>query len=113
MGDISLPSPRPLITHIVLFNYKSDITWTDLQAHFDVFLQLPKTCLNKEGNPYMVSMKAGKNQSWEPYSNGLTHGFILEFATQSDLDYYLLEDPIHAAFSAAAKPLIKDSVVLD
>ncbi|KAG4413247.1 hypothetical protein IFR04_013598 [Cadophora malorum] len=112
MGDIS-PSQAPLITHIVLFKYRSDITWTDLQAHFDVFLQLPKKCLNKDGKPYMVSMKAGKNQSWEPFSKSLTHGFILEFASQSDLDYYLTRDPVHLAFSAAAKPFIEDSVVID
>ena len=61
MGDIS-PSQAPLITHIVLFKYRSDITWTDLQAHFDVFLQLPKKCLNEDGKPYMVSMKAGMHQ---------------------------------------------------
>ncbi|KAK0112687.1 hypothetical protein ONS95_014426 [Cadophora gregata] len=113
MGDISAASPAPLITHIVLFKYKPDITWTDLEAHFDVFLQLPQKCLNEDGKPYMVSMRAGKNQSWEPFSKNLTHGFVLEFASQSDLDYYLTTDPVHLAFSAAAKPLIEDSVVLD
>ncbi|KAH6662594.1 Mss4-like protein [Halenospora varia] len=113
MGDASLPSAAPLITHIVLFKYRSDITWTELQAHFDVFLQLPKKCVNKEGINYMVSMKAGKDQSWEPHSKGMTHGFVLEFASQADLDYYLTEDPIHLAFSKAAKLLIEDSVVVD
>jgi hypothetical protein len=42
----------------------------------------------------------------------MTHGFILEFRNQEDLDYYLTEDPVHAAFSKAAGPLIEDSVVV-
>jgi hypothetical protein len=50
--------------------------------------------------------------SWEPFSKGMTHGFVLEFASQEDLDYYLTEDPVHLAFSAAAKSLIEDSVVV-
>lgn len=42
----------------------------------------------------------------------MTHGFVLEFASQQDLDYYLTEDPVHLAFSDAAQPLIEDSVVI-
>ncbi|KAF2107707.1 Mss4-like protein [Lophiotrema nucula] len=43
----------------------------------------------------------------------MTHAFILEFASQDDLDYYLTQEPVHLQFSASAKPLIEDSVVLD
>lgn len=43
----------------------------------------------------------------------MTHGFVLEFASQADLDYYLLEDPVHAAFSQAAREYVEDSVVVD
>ena len=50
--------------------------------------------------------------SWEPYAKGMTHGFVLEFRCQEDLDYYLTEDPVHLAFSKAAGPLIEDSVVV-
>jgi hypothetical protein len=51
--------------------------------------------------------------SWEPFSKGMTHGFVLAFRCQEDLDYYLTEDAVHAAFSKAAKPLIEDSLVVD
>lgn len=43
----------------------------------------------------------------------MTHGFVLEFANQDDLDYYLTAEPVHLAFSKAAKPLIEDSVIVD
>jgi hypothetical protein len=43
----------------------------------------------------------------------MTHGFVIEFETQEDLDFYHLEDPVHLAFSAAAKDLVEDSIVVD
>ncbi|KAF1999002.1 hypothetical protein P154DRAFT_438081 [Amniculicola lignicola CBS 123094] len=55
----------------------------------------------------------GKNRSWESHHKGLTHAFILEFASQDDLDYYLTEEKVHGKFSKLAKPLIEDSVVVD
>ncbi|KZM23860.1 carbon-sulfur lyase [Ascochyta rabiei] len=102
------------ITHIVLFKYRPDITWTDFQTHFDAFRALQSRCLHPDtGKPYMLSMRMGQNNSWEPFSKGMTHAFVLEFASQAHLDYYLLHDGVHAEFSRAAKPLIEDSVVVD
>jgi hypothetical protein len=51
--------------------------------------------------------------SWETHNKGMTHGFVLEFRNQDDLDYYLTEDPVHLAFSKDALPMIEDSVVVD
>ena len=107
----------PTHTHIVLFKYSADISWQTLQSHFSSFLALRTRCLKppSSGKPYMLSLRAGQNRSWEPFNKGLTHGFVLEFASQEDLDYYLTEDPVHLAFSkdAQEKGLIEDSVVLD
>ncbi|KAK5685057.1 hypothetical protein LTS10_003132 [Elasticomyces elasticus] len=102
------------ITHIVLFKYRPSITWTDLEEHFTAFTALRDRCLHPStGKPYMLSMRMGKNRSWEPFSKGFTHGFVLEFASQADLDHYLTADPVHLAFSREAGPLIEDSVVVD
>lgn len=62
----------------------------------------------------MLSLRAGKNQSWEDFSKGMTHGFVLEFRNQEDLDYYLTEDPVHRAFSedVVKRGLLEDSVVV-
>lgn len=50
-----------VITHIVLFKYKSNITWSDFEKHFDVFLSLRHKCVKPGTNqPYMKSMKAGR-----------------------------------------------------
>lgn len=101
------------ITHIVLFKYSPSIAWTDLQNHFDEFLQLQARCMKPgESKPYMISLRAGKNTSWETHNKGMTHGFVLEFANQADLDYYLTQDRVHLEFSKKALPLIEDSVVV-
>lgn len=83
-----------------------------MEKHFKVFAALRTSCLKPNGKPYMISMRMGKNSSWEPFSKGMTHGFILEFANVEDRDYYLLKDPVHHAFSAGAKPLLEDSLAL-
>jgi hypothetical protein len=48
------------ITHIVLFKYRSNIAWSDLERHFEEFAKLKTECVNPSGKPYMLSMKAGK-----------------------------------------------------
>lgn len=109
----TMTSSRP-ITHIVLFKYRPDISWTDFQTHFDTFRALQTRCIHPStGKPYMLSLRMGQNNSWEPHSKGMTHGFVLEFASQEHLDYYLLQDPVHLEFSRSAGPLIEDSVVVD
>ncbi|KAJ8109855.1 hypothetical protein OPT61_g7151 [Boeremia exigua] len=107
-------SPSPPITHIVLFKYRPDIPWPALQTHFTAFQSLQQRCLHPAtGKPYILSLRMGQNSSWEPFGKGMTHGFVLEFASQEHLDYYLLRDSVHAEFSRDARPLVEDSVVVD
>ncbi|KAJ2906796.1 hypothetical protein MKZ38_010787 [Zalerion maritima] len=109
-------APGGTITHIVLFKYSSSISWTDLESHFGVFRSLQRRCVHPlTGKPYMLSMRMGKNRSWESFSKGMTHAFVLEFASQGDLDYYLTEDPVHLGFSrdVAGRGLVEDSLVVD
>lgn len=101
------------ITHIVLLKYRADISWADFEAHFARFMALQTTSLGPSGKPLIQSLRAGKNRSWEPHSKGLTHGFVLEFASQADLDYYLTEEPVHVQFTKDVAKLIEDSVVID
>jgi hypothetical protein len=97
------------ITHIVLFKYRSNLTWTEFEKHFESFMALKTKSVNpKTGKPLIKSLKAGKNRSWESYSKGMTHGFVLEFESQDDLDYYILQEPVHVKFSKEAGPLMYD-----
>lgn len=108
-----MATPTP-ITHIVLFKYRDTIPWPVLQSHFTAFQALATKCIHPStGKPYMLSLRMGMNASWEPFSKGMTHAFVLEFASQDHLDYYLLQDEVHAAFSRGAAALVEDSVVVD
>jgi hypothetical protein len=107
-------SDQQRVTHIVLFKYNATVPWTDLEHHFTQLAKLKSTCLKPAGSgkPYMLSMQIGKNHSWENFAKGMTHCIVLEFASLEDRDFYLLEDPVHRAFSVTAAPLIEGSVVV-
>jgi hypothetical protein len=42
----------------------------------------------------------------------MTHGFVLEFENQDDLDYYLTQDSVHKAFSQAVNDLMYAFIAL-
>ncbi|KAI3397932.1 hypothetical protein diail_10101 [Diaporthe ilicicola] len=103
-----------VITHIVLFKYKPSISWEAFEEHFETLKAVQHQCLHPvTQRPYMLSMRMGKNRGWEPFAKGMTHAFVLEFASQDDQDYYLTKDPVHLEFSRNAHPLIEDSLVVD
>ena len=111
---MTVSDQQRVVTHVVLFKYNDLVTWRELEHHFTELARLKSTCLKPAGTgkPYMLSMQIGKNHSWENFSKGMTHCIVLEFASVEDRDFYLLEDPVHRAFSVSAAPLIEDSVVV-
>jgi hypothetical protein len=44
---------------------------------------------------------------------GLTHGFVVEFASKEDRDYYVSEDPVHQAFVKKHRQSFDDLRVID
>ena len=54
------------ITHIVLFKYKSNITWEAFEAHFEQFMALKtKSISKKTGKPLIKSLKAGMSDLFQ------------------------------------------------
>jgi len=45
--------------------------------------------------------------------NGITHAFVVEFASTADRDYYVAHDPAHLAFVEDIKPHIDKAAVVD
>lgn len=45
--------------------------------------------------------------------NGLTHGFVLEFESRADRDYFVKKDPVHQAFVKTLDGMVEKTVVLD
>lgn len=43
----------------------------------------------------------------------MTHGFVVEFDSLKDRDYYVKQDPAHQAFMKAAGEVLEGATVLD
>jgi hypothetical protein len=94
------------VQHIVLFKFKPETTPAKLKEILDAFQALPSKI--KE----IKDLKWGTNNSPENHAHGLTHGFVLTFASEKDRDAYL-PHPAHKEFGTIVGPWIADLTVLD
>ncbi|KIV83049.1 hypothetical protein PV11_05109 [Exophiala sideris] len=102
------------IIHIVLFKLKSSLSEAEKKEVCDDMLSLRDTCLHPSTNePYIVSSSGGVDNSPEGAQGGFTHGFVVEFASLKDRDYYLSEDPSHLAFGKKNSTRWDDVRVID
>ncbi|KAF5008541.1 hypothetical protein FDECE_5197 [Fusarium decemcellulare] len=102
------------ITHTVLFQFKADASPDDVKETVGKLFALKDNCLHPTTNtPYIVSLKGGKDNSPEGLQGGLTHGFVAEFKSAEDRDYYVKKDPAHQAFIATLPALLEKVVAVD
>ena len=43
----------------------------------------------------------------------MTHGFVVEFNSAEDRDYYVFKDPTHIAFTKVAGDVLANAIVVD
>ncbi|PKS11279.1 hypothetical protein jhhlp_003041 [Lomentospora prolificans] len=102
------------VTHIVLLSFKASISQEDVKAACARFVGLKDACVDpKSGSPYILSLKGGKDNSPEGLQNGLSHGFVVEFASAADRDYYVSNDPAHQSFVKSIDGVVDKLTVLD
>ncbi|ROT42986.1 dabb-domain-containing protein [Sodiomyces alkalinus F11] len=102
------------VTHTVLFQFKAGANPDDVKAACARFLALRQNCIHPTAHtPYITSLKGGKDNSPEGVQNGMTHGFVVEFASADDRDYYVKDDPAHQAFAKSIGDLVEKAVVVD
>ncbi|KAL7807117.1 dabb domain-containing protein [Trichoderma aethiopicum] len=102
------------ITHTVLFQIRADAKPEDVKAACDRFLALKDNCIHPTTNtPYIASLKGGQDNSPEGLQNGITHGFVVEFNSAEDRDYYVRTDPAHQAFVKSIGGLVEKAIVVD
>ncbi|KAK3350294.1 hypothetical protein B0T25DRAFT_570858 [Lasiosphaeria hispida] len=101
------------ITHTVLFQFK-DTSPEDLKAMCERFASLKEGCRHPStGREYIQSVKGGRDNSPEGLQEGLTHAFVLEFASVEHRDWYVKLDPVHAAFMKSIEGVVERAVVVD
>jgi hypothetical protein len=98
----------PQLRHVVLFKFKDSCTAHQVTQIEQAFAALPKQIPN-----LIKSFEYGVNNSPEGLTQGLTHCFLVTFATEKDRDAYL-PHPAHQAFvNNFAKPFVDKVTVLD
>ena len=93
-----------MLRHVVLFGFVDEAR--DGAAVVSRFAALQQSV------PGIAAFEWGKNCSPEGLNAGLTHAFLLTFATGAARDAYLVH-PEHAAFGAWVKPLLSAITVVD
>lgn len=116
--EITAPHYRPgKIAHIVLFNFKPEVTTAEKQVAIERFLDLKQSAV-RNGKPYISSIITGSQNSHEGLSMGFDQGFIVTFQSEGDRNYYvgipLVTDPLyfdakHNDFKKFIKPLLLDN----
>ncbi|KAF1830479.1 hypothetical protein BDW02DRAFT_642162 [Decorospora gaudefroyi] len=102
------------IIHIVLFEWKPTASHYQIQKICTQMLALKENCIHATTQkPYIKSFTGGKNNSPEGHAGNLSHGFVVEFESVADRDYYVHEDAAHLAFVKDAGELIEGIKVLD
>ncbi|PYH96861.1 hypothetical protein BO71DRAFT_396657 [Aspergillus ellipticus CBS 707.79] len=103
-----------MIVHIVQFQFKVSLAPEKVQEACAHLVSLQTKCLHPvTQTPYIRSFKAGKENSPEGMSNGITHVFVMEFDSNEDREYYLTKDPAHLGFVQTLDGLLEKAQVVD
>ena len=94
------------LRHLVLFNFKENISADSIVIVEKVFSELPSKI--KE----IRDFEWGTDNSPEGVAKGFTHSFLVTFHSEEDRATYL-PHPDHKSFSAIVDPLLEDVLVLD
>ncbi|CAD0110756.1 unnamed protein product, partial [Aureobasidium uvarum] len=98
------------IVHIVLFKFKEDTEPAVVKDICDRMIGLKDTCIHPDTQQtYMKSYGGGKNNSPE----GAAYGFVSEFQSEADRDYYLNTDPSHLKFVEDVGKIVDMATVFD
>ncbi|KAF1851729.1 dabb-domain-containing protein [Cucurbitaria berberidis CBS 394.84] len=102
------------VVHIVLFEWKPTATYEQVDEACKRMLALHEKCLHPTSRqPYIKSFSGGKNNSPEGHAGAFTHGFVVEFASAEDRDYYVNEDPAHQEFGKFVLEVAQGVKVVD
>ena len=108
------------IRHIVLFRFRPTALVAEVDGVIASFLALGQECV-RDGVPYIVSIENGPQLSTEGAGEGFDRAFLLTFASEGDLNYYIgrpavdgpgLFDPAHDAFKGLVGPLLDTAGVV-
>ncbi|KAB8236791.1 hypothetical protein ETB97_011302 [Aspergillus alliaceus] len=102
------------VTHIVLFQFKAGTSAEVIEDVCNRMLALRDNCLHPSSQkPYIRTSSGGRDNSPEGIQHGITHAFVVEFASAADRDYYVKDDPVHREFVKSLGGVIEKAQAVD
>ncbi|PON23495.1 stress responsive A/B barrel domain-containing protein [Trichoderma gamsii] len=102
------------INHLILVAFKPDADADAVKKVCSGILALKDNCLTADTKtPYIKSITGGINSSSEGFSNGYSYGFVVEFNSAEDRDYYVKKDNAHRSLVNGALPVIQQLCIVD
>lgn len=95
-----------VLRHIVMYQFKPEVTPAQLQEIVDAFAALPKKVNT------IIGFEHGTNVSKEGKSEGFTHVFVVTFKNEKDLTDYIAH-PAHAEYVKVVQGKREKVVVFD
>lgn len=104
-GQQETKEPK-LLRHVVMFQFKDSSSAADVQKVVDAFRALPSKISQ------IADFEYGTDNSPEGLAGGLTHVFLVTFASEEDRAAYLPHSA-HQAFVEVLKPHLEKVTVVD
>src|SRR5262249_46656383 len=99
-------TPKRVLRHIVMYQFRPDLKPAELQEVIDTFAALPKKI------DTIIGFERGVNVSQEGKSEGFTDTFVVTFRDEQGLKTYL-DHPAHLAYVQIAKTRREKVIVFD
>ncbi len=106
LSQSTMTKKEPVLRHVVLFAFKESSSESDVRRIEEAFSDLPAKI------PQIKDYEWGTNNSPEGLNDGLTHCFLVTFASEEDRAIYL-PHPEHKAFVDILRPHLEKAVVVD
>lgn len=100
------PMTQKLLRHVVLFQFKADVSKEQVQEVVDAFAALPDKI------DTIAGFEMGTDVSVENKADGFTHGFVVTFRSTKGRDQYL-PHPAHKEFVKLVGPRVEKVLVFD
>ncbi|RYP13780.1 hypothetical protein DL765_006729 [Monosporascus sp. GIB2] len=102
------------VNHIVLFQFKADASPDIVNKAVAGMLRLKDLCVHPTSQkPYIRSLTGGPDNSPEGMQAGIQYGFVVEFESPEERDYYVGKDEAHQTFKDSLSGIMEKVIVVD
>ncbi|KAK1751321.1 hypothetical protein QBC47DRAFT_391625 [Echria macrotheca] len=107
IASFAAPCSHHNVKHVILFQFKPEVSPGTVDEALSRMLALKENCHHPyTGVPYITNINADTPPAFLDHH---THGFVVQFQSVDERDYFLLHDPAFADLQRDLKPLTEDT----